>query len=83
MNDCGGQYENICKDEFAALGRKLDRIDAALRGNGGIGLQVRVDRLERSEAQRRKRLWLITAAALTGAAGLAAALVRQVIKGVS
>ena len=32
------RYERVCKDEFAGLHAKLDRLDEAIRGNGQPGL---------------------------------------------
>ncbi|OHB56836.1 MAG: hypothetical protein A2Y07_06910 [Planctomycetes bacterium GWF2_50_10] len=76
--DCGTQYENICKEEFAAIHGKLDKLDEAIRGNGKIGIMTRLDRLERSEAIRSKLMWLITASAITGAVSLVTAVVIQI-----
>jgi len=74
------QYENICKQEFAEIKAKLDRLDEAIRGNGEVGLKTRIDRLERSDLIRSKLLWLITASAITGAVSLVGDLVLRMIK---
>jgi len=58
MTECSQQYETTCKDEFAELHRKLDRIDEALRGNGRPGLQMRLDRLEQDRLGRSRFFWL-------------------------
>jgi len=42
MSDCGGQYESVCKGEFASIHTKLDRLDEAIRGNGRPGIQLRL-----------------------------------------
>ena len=63
-----GQYEAICKGEFAELHAKLDRLDEAIRGNGKPGLQRRLDRLEMAEAMRSRLVWLIVGATVTLAA---------------
>jgi len=63
-----GQYEAICKGEFAELHAKLDRLDEAIRGNGKPGLQRRLDRLEMAEAMRSRLVWLVVGATVTLAA---------------
>jgi len=68
MSGCEAQYENICKDEFAAIHAKLDRLDEAIRGNGRPGIQLRLDRLEAAEKSRSRLIWIITGAAVTLAA---------------
>ncbi len=65
MTDCNGQYEKVCKDEFAAIHTKLDRLDEAIRGNGKPGLQLRLDRLEAVEKSRSKLTWLIAGVIVT------------------
>lgn len=60
MSECTGQYERVCKGEFAAIHAKLDRLDEAIRGNHRPGIQLRLDRLESAEATRSKLLWAIT-----------------------
>ena len=68
MNGCEAQYERICKDEFASIHTKLDRMDEAIRGNGRPGIQLRLDRLEAAEKSRSRLIWIITGAAVTLAA---------------
>lgn len=68
MNGCEAQYESICKDEFASIHTKLDRLDEAIRGNGRPGIQLRLDRLEAAEKSRSRLIWIITGAAVTLAA---------------
>ncbi len=65
MNDCSSQYERMCKCEFASVHAKLDRMDEAIRGNGKPGIQLRLDRLETSHANRSRVLWLVVGAAVT------------------
>lgn len=74
------QYEKICKDEFASVRAKLDKLDEAIRGNGKVGIMTRLDRLERAAAVRSKLLWLITASAITGAVSLVVTVVVQITK---
>ena len=62
------QYERVCRNEFAELHAKLDRLDEAIRGNGKPGLQRRLDRLEALEAVRSRLTWLVVGAAVTLAA---------------
>ena len=65
MNECNSQYERICKDEFASIHTKLDRMDEAIRGNGKPGIQLRLDRLEAAEKSRAKLIWIIVGAMAT------------------
>ena len=65
MSGCDGQYENVCKGEFASIHTKLDRLDEAIRGNGRPGIQLRLDRLEAADRSRSKLLWIIVGAAVT------------------
>jgi hypothetical protein len=63
---CGSeQYEKVCKGEFASIHAKLDRMDEAIRGNGKPGIQLRLDRLESSEAVRSRLLWIIAGSTVT------------------
>ena len=64
---CGDsdQYERVCKDEFAAISAKLDRLDEAIRGNGKPGIQLRLGRLEASEKSRARLIWIILGSAVT------------------
>ena len=75
MTDCSQQYDTICRDEFAELHRKLDRIDEALRGNGRPGLQMRLDRLEQDRLSRSMVFWLAMGAVGTCAATAVAMLI--------
>jgi len=65
MSECDGQYERVCKGEFASIHTKLDRLDEAIRGNGKPGIQLRLDRLEAAEKSRAKLIWIIVGAAAT------------------
>ena len=65
MSECGGQYELVCRNEFAAIHAKLDRLDEAIRGNGRPGIQIRLDRLEAAEKSRSRLIWIIVGAAVT------------------
>jgi hypothetical protein len=61
------QYENICKDEFAGLHRKLDSLDESIRGNGKPGINTRLDRLERAAKKRERLFWMIAGAIISAA----------------
>ena len=65
MSGCQEQYENLCKGEFESMHTKLDRLDEAIRGNGKVGIQLRLDRLEMTERSRSKLIWLIAGSAVT------------------
>ncbi len=69
MSECTGQYERVCKGEFAAVNAKLDRLDEAIRGNSKPGIQLRLDRLEAAEAVRSRLLWIIAGSTVTLALG--------------
>ena len=60
-----GTYDRVCKGEFSSIHTKLDRLDEAVRGNGKPGIQLRLDRLETSEAVRSRLLWIIAGATTT------------------
>ena len=65
MSDGCEHYEQVCKDEFAAIHGKLDRLDDAIRGNGRTGILVRLDRLEAARRLRSRLIWIIVGAAVT------------------
>ena len=63
---CGNkQYENICKDEFAQIHTKLDKLDESIRGNGKPGILVRLDRLEQRDVKRNKFVWIVVGAVVS------------------
>ena len=70
MSECGGQYERVCKDEFASIHAKLDRLDEAIRGNGRPGITVRLDRLEQDAKRQARLIWLIVGSAITAFASV-------------
>ena len=65
MDDSENQYEKICKEEFASMHAKLDRLDEAIRGNGKPGINVRLDRLEQDARRQGRLIWLIVGAIVT------------------
>jgi len=65
MSDCCEHYEQVCKNEFAAIHGKLDRLDEAIRGNSKPGIQVRLDRLEEARRLWSRLIWIIVGAAAT------------------
>ena len=69
MSGESSQYDRVCKDQFGSVHTKLDRLDAAIRGNGKPGIQTRLDRLEMAQAIRSKLLWIITGSTVTLAVG--------------
>lgn len=68
---CKEQYETVCKDEFAGLHDKLDKMDEAIRGNGKPGIQVRLDRLEQERLSRSKVAWFVIGCITTLAGSIA------------
>lgn len=69
------QYENICKDEFAELHKKLDGMDEAIRGNGKPGIQLRLDRLEQEKLTHSKVTWFLVGIAGTVGGALLTSLI--------
>jgi len=69
MSVCEGQYERVCKGEFAAIHAKLDRLDEAIRGNSRPGIQIRLDRLEAAAAVRSRLMWIIAGSTVMLALG--------------
>lgn len=53
------QYEEVCKDEFAEIHKKLDKIDVSIRGNGKPGIITRLDRLEQTKILLGKLFWVV------------------------
>jgi len=64
------RYEEVCRNEFASIHVKLDKLDEAIRGNGKPGIQLRLDRLESADRMRSKLLWLIAGCMVVGAASI-------------
>ena len=67
--ECDDRYEDVCRNEFTGIHRKLDLLDEAIRGNGKPGIQMRLDRLESSERTRGRLLWILIGATSTLAVG--------------
>jgi len=65
-NDC--EYTEYCQQSFKVLFQKLDRLDEAIRGNGKIGIMIRLDRLEQRARRQGKLIWLLLGAVATGLA---------------
>ena len=66
MSESNGPIHASYKAEFAAIHRKLDRLDEAIRGNGKPGILVRLDRLEQDAKRQGKLIWLVVGAGVTG-----------------
>jgi len=66
MNNCDEHLE--CHKRFDLLFEKLDKLDAAIRGNGKPGILLRLDRLEQDAKRQSKLIWLIVGAGITAAA---------------
>lgn len=60
-----GWDDDRLEAEFARVCKKLDGIDSLLRGNGGPGVLVRVEKLELRERIRSKVVWLISSIMLS------------------
>ena len=57
------RYDTICSKEFAVIRKQLGRLDVAIRGNGRLGINTCLDRVERAM----RWLWVVI-----GAVGLRA-----------
>jgi hypothetical protein len=71
MTLCEEQYGMVCKDEFASIHVKLDKLDEAIRGNGLCekpGITVRLDRLEQNARRQARLTWMILGAGITALA---------------
>ncbi len=77
MSSNDEHHECLGQREFAAIHAKLDRLDEAIRGNGRLGILLRLDRLESAEAVRSKLLWIIAGSVLS----LAVAAVWKLVMG--
>ncbi len=64
MSECRGQVDE-CRRQFESIHKKLDRLDEAIRGNGEVGIKVRLDRLEQNGKQHSKLIWLIVGSLVT------------------
>ena len=69
-HDDSQQYDRICKQEFAEIKDAITSLDRAIRGNGGPGLNTRIDRLEQAEAKRGKIMIGVIVAVCASAIGL-------------
>ena len=57
-------FEENWKRMESTLTAKLDKIDEDIRGNGKIGMNVRLDRLENSKGLASLWFWIIVGAAV-------------------
>lgn len=76
MTCSSDQYDRICKDEFAEVHAKLDRLDEAIRGNGKLGILRRLDRLEQIELRRSRLTWIVVGAFASAGASVLLQLVQ-------
>ena len=53
------QYVGVCKRRFDEQRTLLKGIDVAIRGNGQLGINTRLDRLERFDKIWSKITWLV------------------------
>ena len=65
------QYDRVCKQEFAEIKDAIISLDRAIRGNGGPGLNTRIDRLEQAEVKRSRIMIGVIVAVCASAIGLA------------
>ena len=52
-------YAVVCKAEFEEVKKMLCRLDKLLRGDGGPGALVRLDRLEQSRVRQSQWFWFV------------------------
>lgn len=55
-------------DQLRFIFEKLDRIDKSIRGNGKLGINVRLDRLEQSATQQSRMAWVVIGSAVVAIA---------------
>jgi len=67
---CNGACGSSCREEFAEIRVKLDRLDEAIRGNGKPGIALRLDRLEQDARRYSRLVWLIVGSAATAFASV-------------
>ena len=65
-DDC--ENTEHCRQSFKVLFQKLDRLDEAIRGNGKVGILIRLDRLEQGAGRHEKLIWMLAGAMATGLA---------------
>ncbi len=65
-DDC--ENTEHCRQSFKVLFQKFDRLDEAIRGNGKVGIVIRLDRLEQRARRQGKLIWLLLGAVATGLA---------------
>jgi hypothetical protein len=53
-----------CQKQFDLLFEKLDKLDSAIRGNGKLGITVRLDRLEQAAKIHSRLIWVLFGAAI-------------------
>ena len=70
------QYERVCRRSFDEIHTKLDRLDAAIRGNGRPGINLRLELLEAAAASRRRLTWIVAGAFVSAGASAVMQLVQ-------
>lgn len=60
MSDCDflNNTENG-QNHFESIHDKLDKLDESIRGNGKVGIMIRMDRLEQTAKRQAKLIWLL------------------------
>lgn len=69
-------FDELCKERFDTIDLKLTKIDTFLRGNGQLGVAVRLDRLEQSEGKRSRLAWTIVGACVAAGASLVVTVIK-------
>jgi hypothetical protein len=66
MDNCKDSQREFCDYRFSSQDRKLDNLDKKLdtlidviKGNGKLGMVLRVDRLEQARKRQVKLIWVI------------------------
>ena len=76
-----GKLETVIEERFqhfekhlekmeSSLTTKLDKIDEDLRGNGKLGMNVRLDRVENSQKLASRWFWIVVGAAAPALVGI-------------
>ena len=63
-------FEKHLEKMESSLTAKLDKIDEDIRGNGKVGMNVRLDRVENSQKLASRWFWIVVGAAAPALVGI-------------
>ena len=59
------QYTDVCRSEFAAIRRSIEKLDESIRGNGKPGITTRLDRIDTAARGLSRLVWLVIGSSLS------------------